>query len=131
MRIIENPPNHQLIKLQEVLSKDTEAGIDDIWGTLVFDYIGAEDNGVLVGVASVSLNDEFAEIYKLYVAPSQRGKGIGSLILERTIQYVRERGVRALGVEIAGNSYSFWEKATSNYRIKKYSDTKFEIIISA
>jgi len=129
MKIIENPSEEQLHQLQEVLSNEQNVGIVDIYGVMVSVYLGAEDASALAGVASISLGEECAELYKLYVVPSRRGDGIGRALAEATIEYLRARNIRELNVEISGRSRGFWEKFASRYETQWYSSEKFGVMV--
>lgn len=129
MKIIESPSEEQLNQLQEVLGNEQNAGIVDIFGPMVSVYLGAEDAGSLVGVASISLWEECAELYKLYVAPSHRRRGIGRALAEATIEYLKVRNIRELDVEISGRSRDFWESFASRFEILWYSHEKFGITV--
>lgn len=129
MKIIEGPSEEQLSRLQEVLGNEKDAGIVDIFGPMVSVYLGAVDADSLVGVASISLGEECAELYKLYVIPSNRRKGIGRTLAEATVEYLRVRNIRELNVEIVGRSRHFWESFASDFEILWYSHEKFRIAI--
>jgi GNAT superfamily N-acetyltransferase len=129
MRIIENPSQKQLDELQEVLAKDQDAGIIDIGGYMVSLYLAAEDAGSVIGVASICLVEGGAELYKLYVAPSHRGKGVGKALLKRSLELLTARNIKELLIEIAGNSHDFWNQVASKYTVQWYDYEKFGILI--
>jgi GNAT superfamily N-acetyltransferase len=129
MQIIENPSDEQLRKLQEVLRGERLTGIVDIFGVAVSVYLGAEVAGSLVGVASIQIGTEEAELYKLYVIPTYRGKGIGRALVETSIEYLRARNIREVNVEISGDSYGFWQSITADRNIEWYADEKFGISV--
>ena len=60
--------------------------------------IVAEEDGVLLGMASVSYNlalryaTEYCQLEELIVSPSARGKNVGGLLVQRTIDDAKERG---------------------------------------
>jgi len=52
----------------------------------------AEDDGLIVGCAGVAPCERGAELKKLYVARSQRGRGLGGAFCERVEAHARECG---------------------------------------
>jgi GNAT superfamily N-acetyltransferase len=130
MRIIENPTDRQLNDLQKVLENDPGVGIVDIWTMTSPFYLVAEDGGVAVGVASTSLGEGVAELYKLYVVPSYRGKQVGRQLVDYVIRKLRARYVEELIVEIAGDSYGFWQKLAWEYQLNDYGPGKFGMLIN-
>ncbi|MCE7912986.1 MAG: N-acetyltransferase [Candidatus Brocadia sp. AMX3] len=132
MKIIDNPSEQQLSKLQEILDNEKNAWIVDIGGYLVSDYIAAiDDSGELVGVASIIMYEsENAELHKLYIAPAHRRRGIGHTLFEATIDHLRTSGIRKILIEVVGNSSQFWSTVVTPYKTHWYDDSKFEIIVS-
>lgn len=80
-----------------------------------------------IGVASMSCGDKSCEIYKLYISPSHRRKGIGSALVNKAVEISRKNGATEVFIEIAGNSRPFWTKVTRNKKIHCYSGEKFGI----
>lgn len=130
MIIIKNPSQEQLSSIQKELQTDTDAGIYDIYGPLVTDYLVIIESEHPVGVASISKMESSAEIFKLYIISSSRGKKYGKILLDESIKFLAESGINEVFIEIAGNSYGFWEKATHNYKLKDYGAGKFSIVIN-
>lgn len=61
------------------------------------DFVLAEENGEVVGVAALHLVwDELAEIRALAVAPGVTRKGVGMTIVEQLTEDARELGVKTL-----------------------------------
>ncbi len=126
MRIIENPPNTELQKLQEVLEKERPEGIIDIWVCLDPFYLALENSGSIVGVASISLGDEVAEIYKIYVSPSHRRSGFAKQLFNEALQRLRQRGIKRVFVEIASEAGFLWLTAVvSEIKIDSYDGSKY------
>jgi GNAT superfamily N-acetyltransferase len=130
MEIIKNPSREQLSSIQEVLQIDTGVGIVDIYGVLVTDYFVIIESEHPVGVASISRMGACAEIYKLYVIPSSRGKKYGKTLLDESINFLAESGVDEVFIDMVGSSHGFWEKATREYKLKEYGCGKFSIVIN-
>jgi amino-acid N-acetyltransferase len=73
-----------------LLDKATVALYEDVQ-----DFWVAEADGVVVGCGALHvLWDDLAEVRTLAVDPSQRGRGIGSRLLERLLDTARELGVK-------------------------------------
>lgn len=66
-------------------------------------YWLAELNGVIIGGCGVyptlGLPDGCAELVKLYLSASQRGKGVGWMLMEKTFDSAREFGYSQLYLE--------------------------------
>lgn len=126
MRIIENPPNTELQKLQEVLEKERPEGIVDIWVCLDPFYLALENSGSIVGVASISLGDEVAEIYKIYVSPNHRRSGIAKQLFNEALQRFRQHGIKEVFVETASEAGFLWLNAVaSGMKINSYGGNKY------
>ena len=118
-------PQAQLEALQEILNANPEPGIDDIWVTWNPRYIVAEDASLVVGVAGLSWGDDLCELFKLYVPPSSKRKGVGTALVDKTMEILRENHVAALGIEVVEGSFPFWEKIAEIYPIEHYYDNKY------
>ena len=79
----------------------------------------AEDDGELLGLASVTYNlamrfgGEYCQLEELVVEPSARGRKVGTLLVEETLQCAKERGCAEIGayvVEQADDTRSYYEK---------------------
>jgi putative acetyltransferase len=82
------------------------------------EYWIAEENGIIIGGCGVYLTpglpEGYAELVKLYLAASYRGKGIGWQLMDRTIESARKLGYRHLYLESLpelGKALSLYEKA--------------------
>lgn len=130
MKINEDPTERQLKDLQKILSGERDAGIVDIWSVLDPLYMVAEEDGNAIGVATISMGDDIAELYKLYVVPTHRGKGVGGKLVENVVARVRDRNVEELIVEIAGNGADFWERWKARYQTTDYGSDKFGMLLN-
>lgn len=78
-------------------------------------YWIAEENGVILGGCGIfptcGLPDECTELVKFYVSSSSRGKGIGNLLMQKSIESAREFGYTQLYLE----SFPELSKAVSMY----------------
>lgn len=129
MRFIHPAPQYLLDQLQEMLSANSEPGIVDLW---VDDspvsrpyYIVAEDAGLAVGVASLNWGVELCELYKLYVAPSSKRTGIGTALVDKVLEILRERNVKTLAIEMAEGSFPFWQKFAETHPLEPFYDNKY------
>lgn len=131
MRINDNPTKKQLEKLQSKLSKESNVGITDIYGNMVQDYFALEAGGDLIGVASISpFGDGSAELFKLYIDPEQRGKGLGVYLLKETLNLLVSKGFIEIFVETTPESREFWEKIKATFSTTLYDHNKFGINVS-
>ncbi len=126
MQIIENPPKTALQNLQEVLEKERPEGIVDIWVCFNPFYLAVECAGSIVGVASISLGDDAAEIYKLYVAPDHRRSGVARKLFDEALNFFCQHGINEVFVEIASEAGRLWfQSATSGLVVNHYYDNKY------
>lgn len=85
-------------------------------------YWIAEEDGVIIGGCGVfptkGLPDGCAELVKLYLSTSQRGKGTGRQLMEKTFESARKFGYKMLYLESLpelGRAISLYEKAGFNF----------------
>lgn len=82
------------------------------------EYWIAEEDGVIIGGCGVfpteGLPEGCAELVKFYLSTSQRGKGTGRLLMEKTFESARSLGYRMLYLESLpelSRAISLYEKA--------------------
>jgi putative acetyltransferase len=82
------------------------------------EYWIAEENNVIIGGCGVyptpGLPEGCAELVKFYLSASQRGRGIGRSLMEKTFESAREYGYRQLYLESLpelNRAISLYEKA--------------------
>lgn len=91
-------------ELEAELSGDYEPhqrhglSIDKVFQPHIAFFI-ARDGADAVGCGGVAFEDGFAEVKRMYVRPSARGRGIAQAILARLEQEARHRGVTRLTLE--------------------------------
>ncbi|MGD0755941.1 MAG: GNAT family N-acetyltransferase [Bacteroidales bacterium] len=86
------------------------------------EYWIAEEDGVIIGGCGVyptpGLPERCAELVKFYLLASQRGKGTGRLLMEKTFDSARRNGYRQLYLESLpelSRAISLYEKAGFKY----------------
>ncbi len=76
-------------------------------------FIIVYDNEEPVGFASYQLtSEEVAKLHKIYVLPSQQGKGTGNFLLNSIIEQVKKLGAVSLQLQVNRNNTAkaFYEK---------------------
>jgi ribosomal protein S18 acetylase RimI-like enzyme len=89
--------------LRKSFALEGELDDDRMW-----DYgIVAEDQDAIVGFAAVRLEhwNRRAAIWHLYVAPGQRGSGLGRRLLDQVEDYARANEARCLWLETSNVNY--------------------------
>ena len=130
MKFIYPASEEQLSKIQRILDKNPEPGIVDIRASFNSSSIVAEEAGSILGVATIIWGDDASELYKLYVAPNHKRKGVGTALANKTIDILKEHNVKELLIEIAGESRPFWENFILNHRTINFDYDKFSITIT-
>jgi GNAT superfamily N-acetyltransferase len=83
------------------------------------EVVVAAENATILGMATVSYNlamrygGEYCQLEELIVSPEARGKNIGGLLIQRTIDNARSRGCADYGlylVETTEHNRPFYEK---------------------
>ncbi len=90
----------------------------ELFKTAGSEYWIAEEDNVIIGGCGVyptpGLPDGCAELVKLYLSASQRGKGVGRMLMEKTFDSARAMGYRQLYLESLpelSRAISLYEKA--------------------
>lgn len=137
--IIQNPPKPRMQALQDVLVTELEGtienkkklGISDIWVSISPFYLAAENNGSIVGVASISWGCQAAEIHKIYVAPTHRKKGVAKILFDVALRLFRQNDIEEVIVEIASDAGGlFLQSATAGLCVKHWFDNKYIIYLN-
>lgn len=130
IRIIVNPPETNLFDIREILSTDTEREITDILVSINPFYIVAEDGGCTVGIASISMGDGAAELYKMYVSPLYRRRGVAQALFIELLRVLRNRNIEELYVEtITSAGRAFLQAVTSEFEVQHLHGDKFSVLI--
>ncbi|WP_374981287.1 GNAT family N-acetyltransferase [Pseudomonas solani] len=100
---------------RQVMSGELSAALDEECYLLALggDYVGfAVIRGASAG------NSGFFEIFRLFVAASARGKGVGRRAVAQIIDLLKKRGKDELVLEIESDiAASFWESVLQGYKI--------------
>ncbi|WP_446471520.1 GNAT family N-acetyltransferase [Xenorhabdus stockiae] len=135
----ENPSKEVLDKIQLILDKENEdtnhlVGIVDIWMPCTCDTnhsVGIVD--ILMpctcnGWYCVVMNDDnpiavasvykWGELYKLYVCPESRGKGIAEQLVLHIIKKNEYLETDGLFVEMTQESINFWDKVIKKNKLR-------------
>jgi ribosomal protein S18 acetylase RimI-like enzyme len=128
VNIIENPSESALRQLQDILASERPGGIVDIWVNFSPFYLAAEHDGSIIGVASLSVHDTAAEIYKLYVAPSHRRSGVAGKLFHGAIHRMRRSGKAEVHIEVTSEAgRSFFEALNLEYNVQEIDQGKYVI----
>lgn len=131
MQILLNPDTRYLEQLQRMLYTERDLGITELEHRLGADYFVAIEGDAPLGVATVvQLIDGSIELYKLYVAPTHRGQGIGMQLVNRVISELVSHNVSEFVIEIAGESAPFWTRVAQGRKTQAYDEGKYEIFIA-
>lgn len=118
----------RLYELQDILTKERPGGIVDIWVCVNPVYLAVEHVGSIIGVASISIADDAAEIYKIYVAPSQRRAGIAKKLFNEALLRLRSHGIKEVFVEIASEAgLALLRAVVSGHQLHNHGDCKYGI----
>jgi GNAT superfamily N-acetyltransferase len=101
------------------LSVDAGEVFDQLLDGVRGQVIVAEDDGELLGLASVTYNlamrygGEYCQLEELVVDPAARGKKVGALLVEAVIANARARGCSEIGAYLVAateHNRTFYEK---------------------
>jgi len=129
MYITDNPTPAQIKALEARLRRDRHAPIVAISGPLVTAQLIAVEAGAPLGIASISDGEAEAELYKLYIVPEAQGRGVGKALFNAVLVRARKQRMSALNIEMAGQSYLFWEKVTVGLQIVALGQERFSIVL--
>jgi GNAT superfamily N-acetyltransferase len=124
IRIATRTDEARCLQMTEILTGETRApGWSAAFGALLGrdrgEVLVAEEDGTLLGVATVSYNlairygGEYAQLEELIVDPAARGKNVGGLLMENAVERARARGCAEFGLyllEATEHNRPFYEK---------------------
>lgn len=131
MRIIEDPSREDLQKLQDILEKNRQEGIHDIWAVISPWYLAMEHDGVIVGVISVSFyGNEAAEIYKIYVHPAYRRNGVARALFREALRRFCRLGIKQVFFEASSEAgLRFLQSETAGMKVDRNGYDKYIILL--
>ncbi len=96
------PPIVKAFPLDDAFDDDFDASAG-AWSSAVV----AEREGSVIGFAAVTFErwNRRANLWHLYVAPQQRGQGVGRQLIEAMQEYARGQGARCLWLETTNLNY--------------------------
>jgi RimJ/RimL family protein N-acetyltransferase len=78
-------------------------------------------DGGMVGFASIQWFDYTGDLWKFYLHPDWRGKGIGRASAGLVIDhFFKKPGIDDVGLEISGDTNRFWDSVTRLYPGRAY-----------
>ena len=134
-RLIEEKDNKEIAELIRVVFREfnihrpgtvyfdpTTDNLFELFRAAGSEYWIAEENGVIIGGCGVyptpGLPEGCAELVKFYLSASQRGKGIGWKLMEKTFGSARKNGFSQLYLESLpelSKAISLYERAGFNF----------------
>ncbi|MEM7016864.1 MAG: GNAT family N-acetyltransferase [Pseudomonadota bacterium] len=127
IRIATVDDKNRCLELLGMLSEATGSQIDKLAGD-IFDQLldksrgqvlVADEEGDILGMASVTFNlamrygGEYCQLEELIVDPRARGKNVGGLLVQATLDHARQRGCAEYGlylVETTEKNWPFYQK---------------------
>ena len=106
-------------QIKDVLNSE----FDDFWTKSILkselmgenkNYIVAKQNEEIVGFAGVMLNQPEMEIMNIVTKKNERGKGIGTLLLNKIIEIAKNNRIQTIFLEVGEKNYiakKMYEKA--------------------
>ncbi|AOR59234.1 GNAT family N-acetyltransferase [Pectobacterium parmentieri] len=121
MKIINNPPEVVLQKIQKILTKENEdtkpsVGIVDLGGSDgCLHYVALDDDEEPIGAATLQFE---SELYKLYVVPLHRKNKVAEGLVKHVMEIVKQKGESELFIETTEQAIPFWNKLINNNNFK-------------
>ena len=128
MEFIHPATDEQVDKIQEILASDPGQGIVTVRGDHPLYHIIVREGGAIIAIASI--DSHIGELWKLYVAPGYKGRGVGTALVNKVIDLLREGCFEELLVEMTEQSFPFWEKFVSGRTFTQTDFNKINIAIS-
>lgn len=98
-------PDHWQVSQQKAVEEVCAAEDTTVWVASVFDQPKGNEAGSTVGFVAVKLHQEtsMGEIYMVAVDPDFQGEGIGTALIEFTLNWMKEAGMSIAMVETGGD----------------------------
>lgn len=114
MQILRNPDPKYIDQLQRMLNAEPGLGITELEYKLGADHFVAVEHDAPLGVATVvQWPDGTVELYKMYIAPAHRNRGIGMKLVNHVLSDLESRNVSECVIEIVGDSVRFWQRVAN------------------
>lgn len=82
---------------------ETTDHISDLFSVKGSTYFIAEEDGVILGGVGIypteGLPEDTCELVKMYLVPSARNKGLGGLLISKSLEYAKEAGYKQVYLE--------------------------------
>lgn len=127
MEFIHPATDEQVDEIQAILADDPRQGIVDVRGEGLIYHVIVREAGAVIAIASV--DSHTGELWKLYVAPSHKGRGIGTALVNKVIELLRDGGFDELLIEMTEQSFPFWEKFVTGRTLTQTDYNKIAIAI--
>ncbi|NVZ91313.1 GNAT family N-acetyltransferase [Pseudomonas yamanorum] len=123
----ENRPFGRAVDVQDLIEQRCLL----IWADILTPGIGRTTG--YVGFCTINVCDEFAELYRFFVAPEYRRLGIGRSTLNLLSQYVTsEFGFSEFYMESLGKEAGeFWRKALEDFSVSKAGHRQLKLSFAA
>lgn len=87
-------------------------------------FFVAEQDGNIVGFVHASVEDEEAQLHRIYLRPESQGRGIGSSLYNRVEEEIREKGGESVRLEVLSEN----EKGLNFYLHQGFKEVKEEVV---
>lgn len=82
---------------------ETTDHLSDLFSVKGSTYFIAEEEGVILGGVGIypteGLPEDTCELVKMYLVPSARNKGLGGLLINKSLEYAKEAGYKQVYLE--------------------------------
>lgn len=82
---------------------ETTDHLSDLFSVKGSTYFIAEEDGVILGGVGIypteGLPEDTCELVKMYLVPSARNKGLGGLLISKSLEYAKEAGYKQVYLE--------------------------------
>ena len=82
---------------------ETTDHLSDLFSVKGSTYFIAEEDGVILGGVGIypteGLPEDTCELVKMYLVPSARNKGLGGLLINKSLEYAKEAGYKQVYLE--------------------------------
>lgn len=91
-------------------------------------YFAARIDGQHAGAATFTQTDDGGcELYKLYVHPAFRQRGVGAALAEKVMTIASELNYPEINIEMSGDSLAFWDRWVGERPFDYHGTRKFSV----